>query len=317
MASMRVTCSIGKKGVPYRVMMLGTDPNLPSYLKVPERYRIDVTKASDQQVLEAVAKFMHAYMDSIRFGTHNTFRETGSPYDLFLQKNGLPVAPENGESNLDYSKRLLSLVQNRHRTFKWVTPPEDGKFALHDQLYRFGKTELKGLRIFLTSPHGSSDAQVGNCVMCHTPPQLTDQRLHNNGVSQVEYDSVSGAGAFAALEIPGLAERNTHFDAYLPPSANHPRANSRFRSPPTVGKPGYADLGAWNVFGNPDLPKPQQALAQIICGDKPCDPQTALPLTVALFKTASMRDLGQSNPYFHSGAADTLEDALRCYVRTS
>ena len=91
-------------------MMLGTDPNLPSYLKVPERYRIDVMKASDQQVLEAVAKFMHAYMDSIRFGTHNTFRETGSPYDLFLQKNGLPVAPENGESNLALARELQVLA---------------------------------------------------------------------------------------------------------------------------------------------------------------------------------------------------------------
>jgi cytochrome c peroxidase len=76
-------------------------------------------------------------------------------------------------------------------------------------------------------------------------------------------------------------------------------------------------LGAWNIFANPDLPKPQAALTKIICGDKPCDPKTVLPLTVALFKTASVRDLGQSNPYFHSGAVNTIEGALRCYVRTS
>jgi cytochrome c peroxidase len=306
-----------KKGIPYRVVMLGTDPNLPSYLKVPERYRIDVLKASDEEVLGAVARFLHAYMDSIRFGTHNTFRTTGAPYDLFLQKNGLPLAPENAESNLDYSKRLLSLIQDRHRIFKWITPNEDGKFVLHNQPYRFGKAELKGLRIFLTRAEGSSDAHVGNCVMCHTPPQFTDHRLHNNGVSQVEYDGIFGAGAFAALQIPGLTERNAHFDDYLPASVSHPHATSRFRSPPALGKPGYADLGAWNVFANPDLPKPQKALAQIICGDKPCDPETVLPSTMALFKTASVRDLGQSNPYFHSGSADTIEAVLRCYVRTS
>jgi cytochrome c peroxidase len=306
-----------EKGIPYRVVMLGTDPNLPSRLRVPERYRVDVLKASDEQVLESVAKFMHAYMDSLRFGTHNTLRETASPYDLFLRKNGLPIAPESGESNLDYSKRLLHLVQDRHRTFNWVAPSHDGKFALHDQPYRFGKTELEGLRIFLTSAHGSRDAHVGNCVMCHTPPQFTDHRLHNNGLSQVEYDGVFGAGAFAALDIPGLADRNMHFDDYLPPSSNHPGANSRFRSPPSPGKPGYADLGAWNIFGNPDLPKPQQALAQVICGNKPCEPQTVLPMTVALFKTASVRDLGQSNPYFHTGGTDTIEDAIGCYIRTS
>src|SRR5207237_7321207 len=62
-----------RKGIPYRVAMLGTSPDLPPYLKIPERYRIDVLTASDEQVLDAIAKLMHAYMDSIRFGTHNTF----------------------------------------------------------------------------------------------------------------------------------------------------------------------------------------------------------------------------------------------------
>lgn len=304
------------KGIPYRVMMLGNDPDLPRFLKIPERYRIDVMKAADEQVLEAVAKLMHAYMDSIRFGTHNTFRKSGSPYDLFLQNNGLPAAPEDGESNLEYSKRLLTLLQ-RHKSFKWVTPSQDRVFKLHDQPYRFGKTELEGLKIFLTNAQKSSHAHVGNCVMCHAPPQFTDQRLHNNGVSQTEYDDIFGVGAFAALEVPGLAERNAHFEDYLPPSATHPHANSRFRAAPVAGKPGYADLGAWNIFANPDLPKPQEALTKILCGDKPCEPQKVLPLTVALFKTASVRDLGQSNPYFHSGAIDTIEDALHFYVRTS
>ena len=302
------------KGIPYRVMMLGTAPGFPS--TVPERYRIDVMNASDDQVLEAIAKFMHAYMDSIRFGTHNTFRESGSPYDLFLQKNGLPIVPEKSESNLKYSERLLSLL-GQQQSFKWVTTPKDGAFQLHDQSYRFGKTELQGLKIFLTRAQNSGHARVGNCVTCHTPPQFTDQRLHNNGVSQAEYDRIFGVDAFAALEIPGLAERNAHFDDYLPPSANHVRANGRFRAAPTAGKPGYADLGAWNVFANPDLPKPQRALTQILCGNNPCEPEAVLPSTVAIFKTASVRDLGQSNPYFHSGALDTIEGTLHFYVRMS
>jgi cytochrome c peroxidase len=304
------------KGIPYRVMMLGTGPDLPPGFNIPEQYRIDVMKASDEQVLEAIAKFMHAYMDSIRFGTHNTFRESGSPYDLFLQKNGLPVAPEKGESNLKYSERLRTRLEQQ-KSFKWVTTPRDGAFQLHDQPYRFGKTELQGLKIFLARPHDSGRARAGNCVSCHTPPQFTDQRLHNNGVSQTEYDQIFGAGAFAALEIPGLAERNARFNDYLPPSSNYLRASGRFRAPPAAGKPGYADLGAWNVFANPDMPKPQQALTQILCGDKPCDPEAVLPRTVAVFKTASVRDLGQSNPYFHSGAFDTIEEALHFYEGVS
>lgn len=305
-----------RKGIPYRVIMLGTDPGLPSYFQVPEQYRIDVMEASDDEVLQAMAKFMHAYMDSIRFGTHNTFRESGAPYDLFLQKNGLPAAPENGESNLDYSRRLLAQLE-QHRSFKWVTSPRDGAFELHDQSYRFGNTELQGLKMFLTRAQGTGRARVGNCVACHTPPQFTDQRLHNNGVSQAEYDRIFGAGAFAALEIPGLAERNAHFDEFLPRSKNHLRAKDRFRSPPAADKPGYADLGVWNIFANPDFPKPQQALTQILWREKPCQPEAVLPLTVAVFKTATVRDLGQSNPYFHSGAFDTIEDTLHFYVRMS
>src|SRR5699024_2928263 len=74
------------RGIPYRVALLGTGPGLPPYLRIPDRYRIDVMQASDEEVLEAVARLMHAYMDSIRFGTHNTFRAFGSPYDLFLKK---------------------------------------------------------------------------------------------------------------------------------------------------------------------------------------------------------------------------------------
>jgi cytochrome c peroxidase len=303
------------KGIPYRVALLGTDSSLPPYLSIPEQYRIDVLKASDQQVLEAVAKLMHAYMDSIRFGTHNTFRKSASPYDLFLQKNGLSAAPQNGETNLKYSERLLTHLQ-RQKSFKWVTPG-DGAFKLHDQPYRFGKIELQGLEIFLTRAQDSPKAHVGNCVMCHVPPLFTDQRLHNTGVSQAEYDGIFGKGAFAALAIPGLEERNARFDDYLPPTVNHPRATGRFRTPPAAGKPGYADLGVWNVFANPDLPKPQQALIEILCGDKSCEPQSILPLTVGLFKTASVRDLGQSNPYFHSGAFDTVEDALQFYLTTS
>ena len=42
-----------------------------------------------------------------------------------------------------------------------------------------------------------------------------------------------------------------------------------------------------------------------------------LPLAVALFKTSTLRDLGQSPPYFHTGAKDTVEDAVRHYVTMS
>ncbi len=38
-----------------------------------------------------------------------------------------------------------------------------------------------------------------------------------------------------------------------------------------------------------------------------------LPLTVARFKTPNLRDLGQSEPYLHTGRMGTLEDVVQFY----
>jgi len=307
-------------GIPYRALFLGTDGSLPPGAVIPWQYRIDVMKASDEQVLMAIARAIHAYIDALRFGSKNTNHQADSPYDLFLAKNDLPVWSAEGETDLEYAQALLQEIEQR-RSFAWIKPPADGEFELHRQTYEFGPKELEGLKIFLTRG-GPGKSHAGNCVACHTPPQFTDYRLHNNGVAQTEYDAVFGHGAFAALEIPGLAERNARFDEFLPASPQHPSASDRFRSPPSAGRPGHADLGVWNVYGNPDMPKPQAALAQILCepsgaGTPSCTPEDVLPRTIATFKTPSIRDLGQSNPYFHSGGMDTIEDVLRFYVTTS
>lgn len=302
------------RGIPYSVVMLGTDPSISSNLRIPLPYRLDVRSASDEEVLQAIARLIHAYMDSLRFGTEDTSRARGSPYDLFLEKNQLPTSPADGESSQDYAQRLLALIEER-RNFVWVTPEDDGEFEFHAHAYRFGETELVGLNIFF-------DSSQGNCVACHTVPQFTDHRFHNTGVSQTEYDALFGAGAFAELDVPDLATRNAQFDAYLPASRQHPDAASRFRSAPSKERPGFADLGLWNIFANPDFPKPQAALTDILCAaalpaGTPCTPHTVLPFTVALFKTPSIRDLGHSEPYFHSGTAETIEDVLLFYVQVS
>jgi hypothetical protein len=78
-------------GIPYRALFLGTDDSLPPGAVIPWQYRIDVMKASDEQVLMAVARMIHAYIDALRFGSKNTNHKADSPYDLFLAKNDLPV----------------------------------------------------------------------------------------------------------------------------------------------------------------------------------------------------------------------------------
>lgn len=304
----------GCGGFPYRVVMLGSDPRLPPNLRLPPQYQIDVTTATDDQVLHEVAILTHAYMDSLRF----TSGQPPSPYDVFLQKNGLPSGPNQGESDAAYAQRLFGLIQGLGNPV-FVTP-HDGHFRLHKQRFQFGPTELQGLNIFFTEPSASNQPHAGNCIACHAPPNFTDNVFHNNGTSQVEYDGVFGQGAFAALNVPDLSTRNGNYDAYLPPTPQHPSASSTFRSPPSAA--GRTDLGVWNIFANPDLPNPQTPLMQILCGEfnlssSSCTQDAVLPMTIAFFKTPSVRDLGQSSPYMHNGALDTEQDVLNFYIAVS
>jgi len=286
-----------------------------------------------------------------------------------------------------------------------VADPADGHFTTHDQLFEFGTNELEGLKIFL-APGGRRNeprdrfaqprfdgraGRTGNCAACHTPPAFTDFIFHNTGSTQEEYDAIHGPGSFQYVFVPGLATRQSNYDAYLPPTPNHPNATGKFETPPAPNQPGAVDIGLWNVFANPDFPAPQPALRQILpellgvptpqienptmrngqfafFGEGPpghtcyvmasASPQTppaqwlvvatndfdprgrlgfaaraddgtparfyrlslsmpstaaALPLTIALFKTPTLRDLGHSDPYLHTGRMNTLEDVVEFY----
>jgi hypothetical protein len=47
------------------------------------------------------------------------------------------------------------------------------------------------------------------------------------------------------------------------------------------------------------------------------DPTAVLPLTIARFKTPTLRDLGHSDPYMHTGRLDSIEDVIRFYQKFS
>jgi cytochrome c peroxidase len=305
------------KGISYSTILRGTAPEIPADLRISTEFRLDTSSASDDAIIEVVAKLIHAYMDSLRFGTDHTFRSSESPYDVFLKKNGLPGAPIENEKPQAYAKRLLWSLNARSH-FVWVSD-QDSSFKLHDQKFAFGAIELRGLKTFLSR---TGKNHSGNCVGCHPPPRFTDFAFHNNGASQDEYDSIFGHRAFNDLHVPDLVERNLHYDEYLPSTPKHPLASGRFRAVPSPTLRGYADLGAWNVLGNPDMPKPQELLLQTLCDEaeninRLCTAEAILPFTVAYFKTPTVRDLGQSGPYFHTGTASTIEEALDLYVRNA
>ena len=303
-------------GWSYAALLLGTDDRIPAALRLPDAFRLDVTEATDDQILDAVAALISAYVDGLRFSKDATGAYNTSPYDVFLQKNGLPRQPDAAEADVDYSRRLRQRVENLASP-KFVA--HDGQFETHNQSFIFGAKELQGLNIFLRESDSPLTSGVGNCIACHAAPNFTDFRFHNTGVTQREFDQLHGDGAFAALTIPDLPTRQGDPNATLPPTAAHPNGTGKFLSAPSADDPEKTDLGLWNVFANDDVPTPQNALRDLLCDEfqadivGPCTDEAILPLTIAYFKTPGLRDLGHSAPYMHNGQSGTLADAVSHY----
>ncbi len=293
--------------------------NNPDFVLPPE-YQLDVRTATDEQIFDHIAQLVAIYIDSLVLSQDHRGVFNGSPYDAFLQKNQLPAKPATGESNLTYSRRLR--VALKRLTNPQFITAQDGKFLQSKQPYRFGAEELTGLKTFLREPQGQavtrqelSQGKIGNCLACHAAPNFTDFRLHGTGVAQAEYDNIHGDGAFQELAIPDFQTREANYNAYLPGTSQHPQARGVFRQPATASNPKFTDLGAWNVYLNPDFgvnPAKIEAamgLTNIVANQRP----QLLPSTIALFKTPGLRDLGDSEPYFHNGSQGQLEDVISFY----
>lgn len=384
------------------------DPRaLTADLISPER-RLDMRdfNSTDEQILGAVASLIEAYLRNLTFSQATNGVDffgvgtpifNGAPFDVFLIKNHLPQLPQTNETALEYSDRLLNLV-NELTAPEYVTDPADGHFETHTQLFRFGPKELQGLKIFLARRPSSrnKNSNIGNCSVCHSLPAFTDFIFHNTGATEQEYDVIHGAGMFKALYVPDLATRQSNHDAYLSATPQHPHATGIFESPPSRGSRNATDLGLWNVFANPDFPAPQAGIAQILpqllglsapqIGSAKLEdglftfsgsngvpggvyyvlaagspdltmanwvvtatntfdqfghfdfsipvlpessrtffrlslrmppPDEVLPRTIALFKTPTLRDLGHSGPYLHTGRMNSIEGVLRFYQRFS
>lgn len=281
--------------------------NVPAEFRLPKRYRLDVQNATDEEILHAIGKLVAVYVNNISFSQDENGVFIGSPYDLFLKKNNLPKLPAQGESDVVYSARLLSLLE-KLRTPLFVDRKE-GKFEFHDQPFVFGPVELEGLKTFL---RGAGKTGAGNCASCHPAPAFTDFKFHNTGASQEEYEAIHGKGSFRGLSIPGAkARRALH-------SAKGEVLNS-FAAVPSKDDLKKIDLGVWNVFMNPEIRRPQRELKKLLCSSlkAPCSTARLLRKAIAAFKTPTLRDLGHSGPYLHTGAKDSLKEVIEFYREMS
>lgn len=305
-------------GLSYATLFLGTDSRITSNVLLPPSQRLDVTKATDEQIMDQIAMLMTQYMKDLLFKRDEYGRYYKTPYDNFLRVNHLPQEPLAGESRPAYNQRLLSEVTALKNPV--YISDADGSYKYHSFSYQFGAKELQGLIIFLSAATNATDGSqhAGNCAACHQAPDFSDFVFHNTGVTQNEYDAVHGAGAFAGLFVPSLTLRNANFDAYLPVSTSHPNAQETYRRAASAANANYADLGLWNVYLNPDMPNPQANLKSVVCASgNGCASDQGLASTIAQFKTPVLRDLADSAPYFHNGAALDLNAAVDQYVMMS
>jgi cytochrome c peroxidase len=301
----------------YADVLAGTGDAVPGKFRLPDAYRLAIDTASDTQILDHVARLVAAYMRNLEFSRDDNGQYNGSPYDAFLAKNNLPRKPDDNETVRDYNQRLADAVARLEQP--QFVPPTEAKFRSHSQDFVFGATELAGMKIFFRRS-AQAGTSAGNCIACHAAPDFTDMNFHNTGSSQLGYDAVHGDGAFARLAIPGLITRRDSHAAYLPATAHHPGASGRFRAAPDRAYPDRADLGLWNVFANPDLPGPQEKLRRLLCEPgkaHDCSDAALLPITIARFRTPTLRDLGHSAPYLHDGSATTLGNIVTFYIRVS
>ncbi|OQW57197.1 MAG: hypothetical protein BVN28_13185 [Nitrospira sp. ST-bin4] len=316
-------------GLPLAVMLTGSGQAIPKEFRIPPAFRINVARATDQEIFDGVVRLVSSYVEQLVFSRDNAGHFNLSPFDIFLAHNGFPRKPAENESDRDYSRRLRTLIASREQAgtiqFVFGNPNSaDGKFRFHDHDFRFGPAELAGLKLFLAEPTSTSPSPqdlshggVGNCLACHAAPTFTDSQLHNTGTAQTEYDAIHGNGQFARLAIPDLAERSTHPEQYLPATHEHLDYQEPFRAIPSVTDPRLTDLGIWNIFANPDMPAPQATIRALLCQEQPApcpSDRSLLPASIARFKTPGLRDLGHSAPYMHNGQFDRLEDVVAFYI---
>jgi cytochrome c peroxidase len=233
-------------------------------------YRLDVDTLDEEGARDAVVR---ALADHVR----EILSERTSRWDAFADINRIPAALSAGEQPKHYGGRIYGRIGN-----------QEGRLEIKRPL-GFSASAYDGFKTFFRVDGTTS---VGNCVACHVPPTFSDNRFHNAGVSQLEYESLHGKGSFAKLAIPG-------------PEVKRPLAS--FLATPVKDDADRADLGYWNWVDAMTAPEKTG-------GESDAD---FLKRMAGAFRTPNLRNLPRTNPYMHNGAYATLEDAVRAKIEIS
>ncbi len=282
-----------------------------AYRQVFAQLGVNVTESSDSDILKSVCEMISHYMKDIDFSKDSFGRYQGSAYDQFLIKNNIASSPSLNESNEQYSQRVLQQLKTSQSLKTVAVSP----LSFHSSSSKFGPKEIEGMKLFFGK---------ANCVKCHQPPLFTDSGFHNIGISQLDYEKVHGKNTFNQLEIPSSFQRKAEQNKFMIPTKKAPYRLGVFRQFPNKNHLGQADLGAWNILLHPEKLHVQKPLKKQICQsldlDSMCEEWSDdiwLSRSIGLFKTPTLRSLGQSAPYFHSGSSSTLHSVLATYLSLS
>jgi len=275
-------------GGSYKKVLLGLDSNIPSDYQLDENERLNVTIATDKEIISFVINAINTYLNDLDFEKDSDGNYIGSPYDQFLMANGIDTVPKIGESIFRYRHRLRSEL-HQLKNPKWI---KKKYFEIYDQEIGFNQQEFEGMKIFFNL----SQSSRGMCIACHVPPLFSDQFYYNIGSTQIEYEEVHGAGTFKDIDIPSLSARGDKF----------------FLERPSIEDQSKVDLLAWNFYArNIDFTK---LVDSLLCApNKPCPQEKVLGAMVGRVKVPSLRLLGLSAPYFHHGKFENIKQTLTHY----
>lgn len=137
-------------GLSYRILFTGNNAAIADEFRLPPQFRTFIGSGTDQEIFNAVVKVVAAYVNGLLFSqSEDSGAPIRSPFDVFLEINGLPQQPNPNETPIDYSRRFRTLVNGLASPQFVSSNPNrsDGQFQFHSQTFEFGATELACLKM--------------------------------------------------------------------------------------------------------------------------------------------------------------------------
>ena len=306
-------------GCPTHASFTGTDPRITTDLLLPASQRLDVPTATDDQVVNEVAMCMRQYMEDLLFQRDEYGRYIGSPYDNFLRVNHLPQAAAGRRDQACLQPAVATSKCSRSRIPSTSRTP-DGSFKYHAQPYQFGATELQASRSSSPRRRNAADGNAACRQLRRLPPGAGLHRLRLPQHRRPRRRSTTACTATARLphwpfpRWPSATRTSSSIcrsARTIPtparPSAAPPRQQSELRRSWPVerlSQSGYAE----SAGGTEGL---------CLRGGQGLLCRSGARGTIAQFKTPVLRDLADSQPYFHNGAALDLDAVIDQYINMS